>query len=110
MRQRPTAIGYLRRDVSGVSWEWHEVRIRGMARRFGYDLADTVAAGSGADRSLPRLLELVRGMDVDAVITPSLVHLGGELPDDLLRLCEINTFEPEATYAARTPVRWEGYR
>lgn len=33
MRQRPTAIGYLCRDVSGVSREWHEVRIRGMARR-----------------------------------------------------------------------------
>jgi hypothetical protein len=107
MRQRPTAIGYLRTDVSGVSQTWDEVQIRSRAKRLGYDLAKTVTFGVHTDCPVSRLLNIVRRMDVDAVITPNLEHLGGNVPEELVRVCEINIVTPPETYAPRAPFRFD---
>ncbi|MFI7667813.1 hypothetical protein [Nocardia sp. NPDC049526] len=106
MRQRPTAIGYLRTDVSGVSQAWDEIQIRSRAKRLGYELAKTVTFGAHTDFPVSRLLDVVRRMDVDAVITPSLEHLGGDVPGELVRVCEINTVTPPETYAPPAPFRF----
>jgi hypothetical protein len=38
-------------------------------------------------------------MDVDAVIVPNLEHLGGDVPDELVKVCDVITVSPENTYA-----------
>ncbi|MET8874207.1 hypothetical protein [Nocardia sp. NPDC004604] len=106
MRAKPAAIGYLRTDISGISQTWDEIQIRSLAKRYGYDLAKTVAFSAQTDHPLSRLLNVVRRLDVDAVITPNLEHLGGAVPPDLVRVCEINTISPKATYAPHAPFRF----
>ncbi|MFD0364875.1 hypothetical protein ACFQZZ_25845 [Nocardia sp. GCM10030253] len=109
MRPRPTAVGYLRRDVSGISQDWNEIQIRSVAQRLGYDLAKTVVFGRETDDPEGRLLNVIRAMDVDAVIVPNAVHLGGAIPDALVQECDVVTVSPENTYA-RWPVPLRGLR
>jgi hypothetical protein len=99
MRQKPTALGYLRRDVSGISQTWDEIQIRSIAKRFGYDLAKTVVFGRETDHPESGLLNVIRTMDVDAVIVPKVEHLGGDVPGELVRVCDVITVNPENTYA-----------
>ncbi|MFQ6393293.1 recombinase family protein [Nocardia sp. KC 131] len=99
MRARPTAIGYLRRDVSGIAQEWDEIQIRSVAKRLGYDLAKTVVFGRETDRPECRLLNVIRAVDADAVIVPSAEHFDGSIPDPLVQACDVVTVSPENTYA-----------
>ncbi|NEW40334.1 hypothetical protein GV794_03795 [Nocardia cyriacigeorgica] len=99
MRQRPTAVGYLRRDVSGVVQTWDEIRIRGLAKRFGYDLAKTVVFGSVTDHPVTRLINVVRSLDAEAVVVPGLGHFEGEVPGRLVSVADLITVKPENTYA-----------
>ncbi|MEV0297178.1 recombinase family protein [Nocardia sp. NPDC050710] len=101
MRTKPTAIGYLRKDVSGISQEWDEIQIRSRAQRLGYDLAKIVVFGPHTDRPLMRLMNVARTVDVDAVIVPSLAHFGDQVPAELVRLYELNTVTPQNTYTQR---------
>ncbi|WP_328411738.1 hypothetical protein [Nocardia sp. NBC_00403] len=39
---KPTAIGYLRSDISGTAQNWDEIRMRSLAKRYGYDLAKNI--------------------------------------------------------------------
>ncbi|WP_051022214.1 hypothetical protein [Nocardia pneumoniae] len=99
MRPRPTAIGYLRRDVSGVSQTWDEIQIRSLAKRLGYELAKTVVFGPKTDCPLSRLLNVVRRIDVDAVIVPNSRHFGADVPAELVKVVDVITVQPENTYA-----------
>ncbi|MGK8510358.1 hypothetical protein ACRS5S_20695 [Nocardia asiatica] len=103
MRPRPTAIGYLRRDVSGVSQTWDEIQIRSVALRLGYELAKTVVFGPETDSPLSLLLNVVRRVDADAVIVPGVRHLGSEMPSELVRVVDVVTVSPENTYARWAP-------
>ncbi|WP_433621626.1 hypothetical protein [Nocardia sp. CA-120079] len=106
MRATPTAIGYLRKDVSGISQDWDEIQIRSRAKRLGYDLAKTVTFSAETIDPEGRLVNVVQALDVDAVIAPSIEHLGGDVPQRLVRQCELNTVNPEATYAPHGPFRF----
>lgn len=106
MRATPTAIGYLRKDISGVSQDWDEIQIRSRAKRLGYDLAKTVTFGAGTVDPEGRLVNVVQALDVDAVIVPSIEHFGGQVPQRLVQQCELNTVNPEATYAPHAPFRF----
>ncbi|GAB2675809.1 hypothetical protein [Nocardia goodfellowii] len=100
MRERPTAIGYLRRDVSGISQTWDEIQIRSLSKRLGYDLAKTVVFGSETEHLLVRLIGAVRRADADAVIVPSTLHFyRADIPVELVHACDVVTVNPEATYA-----------
>ncbi|MGK8553051.1 hypothetical protein [Nocardia gipuzkoensis] len=101
MRPRPTAIGYLRRDVSGASQTWDEIQIRSLAKRLGYELAKTVVFGPRTDCPLSRLLNVVRRIDVDAVIVPNPQHFGADVPTELVKVVDVITVQPENTYARR---------
>ncbi|MBF6219774.1 hypothetical protein IU479_16845 [Nocardia abscessus] len=103
MRPRPTAIGYLRRDVSGVSQTWDEIQLRGLAKRLGYELAKTVVFGPETDSPLSRLMGVVRRADVDAVIVPGVRHFGGEVPPELVKVVDVITVNPQKTYARWAP-------
>lgn len=95
---RPTAIGYLRRDVSGVSQVWDETQIRSVAKRLGYELAKIVVFGAQTERPVQQLLNAIERVAADAVVIPNLAHLADEL-DLVVRACDVITVNPENTYA-----------
>ncbi|WP_378736175.1 hypothetical protein [Nocardia brasiliensis] len=101
MRRRPAAVGYLRRDISGARQQWDEVLIRSLAQRFGYDLAKTVVFGAETEDVVGRLLSVAQRLETDAVIVPSTAHFEGDVPDELVQVCDVITVAPENTYARR---------
>ncbi|MFI6167726.1 hypothetical protein ACIBCN_13155 [Nocardia sp. NPDC051052] len=108
MRRRPAAVGYLRRDVSGARQQWDEVLIRSLAQRFGYDLAKTVVFGAETDDVIGRLVTVARRLGTDAVIVPSTAHFEGDVPDELVQVCDVITVAPEYTYARRPSAPFVG--
>ncbi|MGW4243114.1 hypothetical protein [Nocardia sp. NPDC004722] len=99
MRPQPAAIGFLRHDVSGAQQQWDEAQIQHLARRLGYDLCKTLIFGPETDRPMLRVRTTLSRLAADAVIVPSLAHLGGRIPDDLVEIADIITVSPENTYA-----------
>ncbi|MEU7768402.1 hypothetical protein AB0B25_25280 [Nocardia sp. NPDC049190] len=99
MRAKPPALGYLRKDVSGVSQAWDEAQIRSLAKRLGYELAKTVTFGAGTDGPVGRLVDVVRDLDVDAVISPGLRHFDDAVPDELVQVCDLITVTPKSTFS-----------
>jgi hypothetical protein len=93
----------LRKDISGISQTWDETQIRSVAKRLGYELTKTVVFGPETDSPLSRLLNVVRRVDVDAVIVPGVQHFGGEVPADLVSAVDVVTVRPENTYARWAP-------
>jgi hypothetical protein len=100
---KPPAIGYLRKDVSGVSKAWDQIQIRILAERLGYQLAKTIEFSQHTADPIGQLLATIARDQVDAVVVPSLEHLSGEIPEDLMLAADVITVSPEATYARRLP-------
>lgn len=98
---KPPAIGYLRADVSGVSKAWDQIQIRILAERLGYQLAKTIEFSQHTADPIGQLLATIARDQVDAVVVPSLEHLSGEIPEDLMLAADVITVSPEATYARR---------
>ncbi|QLY28436.1 hypothetical protein [Nocardia huaxiensis] len=99
MRPQPAAIGFLRHDISGAQQQWDQVQIQQLAQRLGYDLCKTLVFGPDTDRLIQRVRTTVSRLEADAVITPSLAHFGGEVPEELVRVADLITVSPENTYA-----------
>lgn len=95
----PPAIGYLRKDVSGAHQQWDEAQMRSLAKRLGYRLTKTVTFGAQTDNPLQRLMNVIENVAAEAVLTPSLTHFGGEIPDVLVKAADVITVQPETTYA-----------
>ncbi|WP_433624817.1 hypothetical protein [Nocardia sp. CA-120079] len=100
MKPTPTAIGYLRRDVSGDAMDWDIAQIRKLATRYGYDLAEIVRMEGAGTHVLAALREVIRKTDAEAVIMPNLAHLD-DRPEELVRACDVITVNPNNTYARR---------
>ncbi|MFE3228641.1 hypothetical protein [Nocardia sp. NPDC059228] len=103
MRYKPTCLGYLRTDVSGVAQLWDQSQIRKLATRLGYDFADMVIYDPKFGRPpLARLKAQATRLDVEAVIVPGPEHFeGGEVPGTLVEQLDVITVNPEETYARR---------
>ncbi|MEC3919746.1 hypothetical protein [Nocardia sp. CDC160] len=103
MRYKPTALEYLRTDVSGIGQQWDESEIRRLAQRYGYDFADMVTYDPNSGRPpLARLKAQATRLDAEAVFVPSLEHFeDGESPASLVQKLDIVTVHPEETYARR---------
>lgn len=99
MLEIPTAVGFLRSDISESRRQWDEGRIKNLAFRLGYDLRKIVVFGPHTDRPIHRLRVLVSRLDVDAIITPNLEHLGGVAPDEIVQFADVITVETQETYA-----------
>lgn len=94
------AIGYLRRDISGVRQPWDEIQVRSLAKRLGYNLRKIITFTSGVDDVERRLRNIVERLGVDAVVVPGIAHFeGGVIPPGLVRVADVITVEPECTYA-----------
>ncbi|WP_280244348.1 hypothetical protein [Nocardia abscessus] len=93
----------MRRDISGVSQTWDESQLRSLAERLGYELAKTVVVGPETDSPVSRLLNVVRRVDVDAVIVPGARHFGVEVPPELVKVVDVITVDPTKTYARWAP-------
>ncbi|GAB2505148.1 hypothetical protein [Nocardia heshunensis] len=100
MRYRPTALGYLRADVSGIGQLWDESRIRQTAALLGFDLAGIVVYDPLSGRPpLARLKAQATRLDAEAVIVPELAHFeGGQLPGSILQRLEVITVSPAHTF------------
>ncbi|MEC3915425.1 hypothetical protein [Nocardia sp. CDC160] len=103
MRWKPTCLGYLRTDVSGVGQQWDESEIRRLAARYGYDLAEVVVFDPNSARPpLARLKTQATRLAAEAVIVPSPAHFSdGHIPSSLVQRLDVITVHPEETYARR---------
>lgn len=99
MSARPSALGFLRKDVSGSHQQWDENQVRRLAERLGYDLCRVFVFDEHTDRPIVRLCTAVSRLDADAVVTPSPAHFGGEIPGELVRRADVIAVGPEFTYA-----------
>ncbi|WP_405496689.1 hypothetical protein [Nocardia sp. NBC_00511] len=94
----PSAIGYLRTDVSGLRQSRDESRILGTAKRTGYDLRKTVAFSGKTDRPMHRLRVVCERMGVGAVIVPNLDHFENRVvPAELLEVAAVVIVDPLST-------------
>ncbi|MFF5036626.1 hypothetical protein [Nocardia salmonicida] len=96
---KPIAIGYLRSDISGTAQNWDEIRIRSLAKRYGYDLAKTIVFTPRTPDPITRLITTAHRTAAEAIFTPHLAHLGTELPSIIIRTCDVITVDDENTYA-----------
>lgn len=101
MKYRPTAVGYLRTDVSGVQQRWDEEQMRALARKHGYDFSGiTVYDPATGQPPLSLLRRRRTQLDAEAVYVPSADHFeDGIIPEDLVQACDVITVHPEYTYA-----------
>lgn len=94
---KPPAIGYVRADISGVTQPWHEKEIRSLATKLGYDYGKTIVFNERTIDPIMRLGRVISPKDLpitDAVVVPSLEHLGGEVPRGLLMLADVIVLSP----------------
>lgn len=95
MTLRPTAIGYLRTDVSGVRQAWDEIQLRSTAGRLGYNLAKIIAFSARTDHPMERLIAQTKRANADAVLIPTIDHLGAAIPERLHRIATVITVPTE---------------
>ncbi|AYF78686.1 hypothetical protein D7D52_03720 [Nocardia yunnanensis] len=101
MRYKPTCLGYLRTDVSGLAQLWDEQQIRKLAERFGYDLSEIVVFDPHSNRPpLARLKAQATRLAAEAVIVPTPDHFpNAEIPAPLVQRMDVITVTPEQTHA-----------
>ncbi|MRH90577.1 hypothetical protein GFY24_24570 [Nocardia sp. SYP-A9097] len=99
MRHQPAAIGFLRHDVSRAQQRWDQAQMRHLARRLGYDLCRTLVCGPATAELMEEVRAAISQTEADAVITPSLDHFDGAVPDPLVQVADVITVSPENTYA-----------
>lgn len=97
--RKPKALGYVRKDVSGVRQRWDEAQVRSLAHRFGYFLHKTVAFGSYVDDPVGELMCVIKRADAEAVFVPNLEHFDGCVPRSLVAVADVVTVVPRYTYA-----------
>ncbi|APA97531.1 hypothetical protein [Nocardia seriolae] len=93
MRIRPTALGFVDDEWSGVGAQWDRAQVARLARRLGYALIWP------DENSMLALVDQVRESDVDAVLIPSSVHLDALTLDRLMHTCDVETVLPRETFA-----------
>ncbi|WP_028479467.1 hypothetical protein [Nocardia sp. CNY236] len=98
MTSKQVAIGYIRRDVSGISQNWDEIQIRSLASRLRYDLAKTIVFEAGTNAPIAKLMNAVWAANAAAVIVPSVWHFGPTVPAELVTLADVITVRPRHTY------------
>ncbi|QLY29931.1 hypothetical protein [Nocardia huaxiensis] len=95
----PSAVGFLRSDVSGLRQSQDEMGIRRAAKRTGYELRKTIVFGERTEDRVRRLRVAIDRLGVEAVIVPSAEHFdGGAIPAELLEVAAVITASPEQVW------------
>ncbi|WP_036528483.1 hypothetical protein [Nocardia sp. CNY236] len=100
---KPTALGYLRRDISGETQRWHEAQIRICAKQLGYELTKTIVFHARTRSPITGLITAVQAAGAEAVIAPTPWHFGAQIPGDLVQVTDVITASPRHTYSRRLP-------
>lgn len=95
MRAKPTMLAYLDPEISGPALKWDVAQCRRLARRLGYTLLLV------PEFSALELGDLVREIDVDAVIVPSPEHLSAESVARLAGICDVESVWPRRSIVRR---------
>ncbi|TDP29855.1 hypothetical protein [Nocardia ignorata] len=102
------AIGYLRTDVSGDSFDLHKAAIEHLAKRWGYDVKEIVLADEHTPEPIEYLKAIARVSKADAVFTLSARHFDGcTVPADLIAVCDVVTVADKQTFARQIPSPFE---
>jgi hypothetical protein len=92
MRIQPTAFAWIDDEISTAP-DWDAAQVRRLARHLGYELV-----WPAEDWLIP-LVDQVRAADVDAVITPSVDHLGVMSLNALMHVANVETACPRMSFA-----------
>ncbi|MFC9996397.1 hypothetical protein [Nocardia sp. NPDC127526] len=105
MKFRPTAIGYIRSDISGIRQAWDETEVRSTAALRGFDFAKMIVIdGRTGKPLLAGLKATIARIPVEAVFVPSTMHFeSATIPRELRRLVDVFTVSPENTYTRTGP-------
>ncbi|WP_162958593.1 hypothetical protein [Nocardia yunnanensis] len=95
----PSAVGFLRSDVSGLNQPRDELRILAAAKRTGYDLRKTIVFNEHTQDRVHRLKVAISRLGVNAVIVPSTEHFDDHtIPGELLEVAAVITVSPGNTW------------
>ncbi|MGW0246071.1 hypothetical protein ACWDYH_05465 [Nocardia goodfellowii] len=95
---RPRLIIYQRADIAGARRGWEYQQARSRALLLGYSLASAVVLNRPTD-PVQMLIGEVQLQRADAVLVHSLRDFDGVVPAALVAVCDVLTFDTEATYA-----------
>ncbi|MFE3057614.1 hypothetical protein [Nocardia sp. NPDC059239] len=96
----PSALGFLRSDVSATKQQQDERAIERAARLSGYDLRKIVVFSERTLDPVHRLRVAVDRMNADAVIVPSVEHFDARrVPAELLEVAAVLIVSPRDAYA-----------
>jgi hypothetical protein len=99
----PTAIGYVRRDISGTLLPKHEIVIGLTARIRNVIVGRFVVLGPEVDRPALRLLNIAQAFSSSIILVPTLAHLAGDVVK-VNALCEV--IECENADGSKDPKVW----
>ncbi|MGW0251153.1 hypothetical protein ACWDYH_31440 [Nocardia goodfellowii] len=103
MSERPSAIGYLRKDISRDNQKWDESLMRTAAGGRGYNLRKTMAVSSQTETSVQALAAMLDRVGAAIVVTPALSHFDDRvIPAGITRL--VLTVDSNQIY---DPTAWE---
>ncbi|BAW06101.1 hypothetical protein ACFOS0_36330 [Nocardia seriolae] len=88
-------MAYIDPDISGAAVEWDIAQCRRLARRLGYALLFL------PEFSALGLVDLVREIDVDAVVVPSPAHVSPRLVGLLAGACDVESVHPRRSVCCR---------
>ncbi|WP_194816944.1 hypothetical protein [Nocardia sp. XZ_19_385] len=77
--------------------------------RYGYELDKPIEADARLERPIRLLIGSVCAAGADAVIVPSLDHLGGDVPVSLVNACDVIALDTENTYSGWASTPFERY-
>lgn len=100
MKFRPTAIGYVRSDISGVRQAWDETEVRSTAALRGFDFAKMIVIDGRTGKPLLAGLKVtITRIEAEAVFVPNTTHFEGDtVLCDLRQVVDVITVSPENTY------------
>lgn len=94
---RPTAISYVRQEISGVNTLNDQAAARELATRWGFELIQDLVVGSETLAPTLRLVRYVLDNDADALIVPDKRHIW-PVRRAVTELCDLIMVEPQRTW------------
>ncbi|WP_280410447.1 hypothetical protein [Nocardia asiatica] len=98
-----TAVLYLVEGLSGRAEVELGALAKDTAKVHGFEFERTLAVRDRSSESLRSALEWVRFRDITCMVVPTLKHLPGRDVGPVLRLCDLITLFPPASYTRRIP-------